>query len=95
MPVAKLFQRAIRVQLCESAPTTSSPGSTRPFSAAPCGRFPPAPLEVPLDPHLVRELAGEPAERGAGRVLGRLEMVLGHSHAIGVPNLLGPPSARA
>jgi hypothetical protein len=47
-------------------------------------------LEVPLDAHLVRELAGQPAQGGAGRVFRGLEVVLGHSHAVGVPDLLGP-----
>ena len=49
-----------------------------------------ADLEVPLDAHVVRELAREPAEGGAGRVLGGLEVILGHRDALGVPDLLRP-----
>src|SRR5487761_235261 len=42
MPVAKLLS-APYVQLCESAPTTSSPGSTRPFSGSTVWQIPPCP----------------------------------------------------
>ena len=42
MPVAKLL-RAPYVQLWESAPTTSSPGSTRPFSGRTVWQMPPCP----------------------------------------------------
>src|SRR2546422_4502330 len=42
MPVAKLL-RAPYVQLCESAPTTSSPGRTRPFSGSTVWQMPPCP----------------------------------------------------
>ena len=42
MPVAKLLS-APYVQLCESAPTTSSPGRTRPFSGSTVWQMPPCP----------------------------------------------------
>src|SRR5713101_2206283 len=42
MPVAKLLS-APYVQLCESAPTTSSPGSTRPCSGSTVWQMPPCP----------------------------------------------------
>src|SRR5438105_11822267 len=42
MPVAKLL-RAPYVQECESAPTTSSPGRTRPFSGRTVWQMPPCP----------------------------------------------------
>src|SRR5207244_1589301 len=42
MPVAKLFS-APYVQLCESAPTTSSPGSTSPCSGSTVWQMPPCP----------------------------------------------------
>src|SRR5260370_1795443 len=42
MPVAKLF-KAPYVQLCESAPTMSSPGSTRPCSGNTVWQMPPCP----------------------------------------------------
>src|SRR6266576_674668 len=42
MPVAKLL-RAPYVHECESAPTTSSPGSTRPFSGSTVWQMPPCP----------------------------------------------------
>jgi hypothetical protein len=45
-------------------------------------------LEVPLDAHVARELARQPPERGAGRVLRGLEVVLDHSHPIRVPHPL-------
>src|SRR2546425_1062159 len=45
-------------------------------------------LEVPLDAHLVRELAGEAAEGRPRRVFCGLEVVLCDRDALGIPDLL-------
>ena len=45
-------------------------------------------LEVPLDAHVVRELAGQAAEGGARGVLRRLEVVLRDGDAVWIPDLI-------